>query len=292
MEIALALRHIWRHRIWLVPVTIVAAIGGLVASYHVSFAPPSIKSEGFEYGAASTQVLVDSSNSSLAELETPIGQIGERAALYAELLNTQPVRREIGRLAHVPWEEISVSGQDATPSEPNAEQRSSQILSAKEAVTLFFTVNKEQPIIGLSSQAPTADKARRIVSAAVPSLRKYVNLIESKRNVPGSRRVEFQQLGAPQAGTLASGSGKIIGLLVALFIFCVGCLLIVLVPRFLSDLRKAGAIEYRSSVLVGAPARRPLRPRRLKTVQAPPWIPPRGTVSTPVRRASHPWPTQ
>ena len=249
MEFALALHHVWRHKIWLLPVAIVAIVAALAVTFKTSLFPPSLESKSFEYGAASTKVLLDSPGSSLSEISSPISGVTERTILYASLLDTLPVRKEIGKLAHIPWQKISVSGQtesQGASEKAGASQRASQLLAANQTASLYFAAEPEQPVISLYAQAPNADEARRLVGAAPIALQRYAGTLEDRRNVPPSERIEFHQLGPPQAGMLASGANKVLGLLVALFVFAFGCLLIVLVPRFIIEFRKAGANEHQS----------------------------------------------
>ena len=255
MELALALRSLWRSRIWLLPVAVVAIVASIAVTCTASILPPELKLRGsFEYGAATARVLLDSSESSLAQLDTPISAISERAGLYASLLETEPVRRRMGELARTPWQGINVSGQTEAPGEPGAAERSSQLVSEGRETTVFYSVAPGQPTIDLYTQAPTAMQARRLASSAVKSLQEYVSGLERRRRIPPGRRVEFEQLGAAQAGVLAAGSGVLVGLLVGLFVFGLGCLAIVLVPRLVLDLRKATVAEQQALRVAGVAA--------------------------------------
>lgn len=281
VEFALALRHIWRHRIWLVPVVIVAIVAALAATYKTSLFPPSIESKSFEYGAASTKVLLDSPGSSLAEISSPISGVTERTILYASLLDTLPVRREIGRLAQVPWQQISVSGQtesQGASEKAGASQRASQLLAADQTASLYFAAEPEQPVISLYAQAPTAEQASRLVDAAPIALERYANTLENRRNVPPSKRIEFHQLGPAQAGMLASGADKVFGLLVALFVLFVGCLLVVLVPRFILEFRKADAYEHRSQSALAVPPLHTAQDGELENGSSPTLEAPQGQI--------------
>lgn len=242
MEFALALRQLWRHRIWLVPVTILSILAGLAVTYHASLFPPSLGSKSFEYGAATAQILVQPSEpAALAEVtassSVPPGQV----ALYAALLQSQPLREAIGSKAGIPGSALAVEGQ--ATNEPGASQRSSQIVEEGRNLTLFYSIEPGTPIISLYAQAPDAATAERIVTSAAGSLQRYVKELQKRSNTPPSQEMTLLALGKPQAGTLASGAGKSIGVLVALLVFVVGCLLIIFVPRFLIALRRAGAIE-------------------------------------------------
>jgi hypothetical protein len=242
MEFALALRQLWRRRIWLVPAAIVSILAALAVVYNTSLFPPALKSKSFEYGAASAQVLVQPVQpAALAEVTAsstvPSGQV----ALYAALLQSQPLRRAIGRDARIPWPSLAVEGQAST--EPGASQRSSQLVTAGRTLSLFYSVEPGTPIISLYAQAPEAGTAERVVGAAARSLQTYVEDLQKRSNTPHSQQMRILSLGKAESGTLASGAGKSIGVLVALLVFLACCLLIVFIPRFVVALRRAGAAE-------------------------------------------------
>lgn len=242
MEFALAMRHLWRHRIWLVPVAIVSVLAALAVVYHASLFPPALKSKSFEYGAATAQILVQPAEpAELAELTASSGVPPGQVALYGALLQSQPLRKEIGRGAKIPWASLAVEGQ--ATNEPGATQRSTQLVTAGRALSLFYSIEPGTPIISLYAQAPEAATAQRIVTTAASSLQKYVKELQKRSNTPRSQEMRIISLGKAQAGTLASGAGKSIGILVALLVFVAGCLLIIFIPRFAMAMRRAGAVE-------------------------------------------------
>lgn len=250
MEFALAMRHLWRHRIWLLPVTVLSILGGLAVAYNTSLFPPSLKSKSYEYGAASAQVLVQPVRpAAFAELTATSAVPPGQVALYAALLQSQPMRRQIGSEAGIPWATLAVEGQSLN--EPGASQRSAQLVNGGRSLSLFYSIEPGVPIINLYAQAPEAGTAERIVSTASKSLQSYVQKLQARSNTPPSQRMSVLALGRAQAGTLASGAGKSMGILVAVLLFVVGCLLIVFIPRFILALRRAGAIE--ESLGVGVP---------------------------------------
>lgn len=254
MELALALRQIWRHKLWLALAAVAGAITALVVSYHVTLAPPSIESESVVYGAASTKVLLDAPTPTAEQVELPITRLGEQAAVYAQLLETSPVRDGISRIAHIPNRDLSVKGESGEPNEPESAQRSSQLISAGSPISILFSANGAQPFIQLYSKAPTAIQARTVIDAAVRSLRDYVATLEKRQHVLPGQRVTLQQLGPPETGTLASGAGKALGAIAGFLVFGVGCLLILLIPRLAHDVRRAGVVERQTLTFAQPPA--------------------------------------
>ena len=263
MELALALRQIWRHKLWLALAALAGAITALVISYHVSLIPPSIKSESTVYGAAGTKVLLGTPAPTSDQLEVPITRLGEQAAVYAQLLDTKPVRENIIRLAGIPNQGLSISGESGGPNEPESAERSSQLISAGSPISLLFSADGLQPFIQLYTKAPTALQAHRVVVAAVKSLQAYVAILEKRRHVLPNQRITLQQLGPPETGTLASGTGKILGAVAGLVVFFIGCLLILLIPRLAHDVRKAAVIEHQALTLVQSPAQEQAEPAML-----------------------------
>ena len=254
MELALALRQIWRHKLWLALAAVAGALTALVVSYHVTLAPPSIRSESIVYGAASTKVLLNAPTTTPDQVELPITRLGEQAAVYAQLLETRPVRDRIGRIARIPSRDLSIRGESGEPNEPESAQRSSQLISAGSPVSILFSADGVRPFIQLYGKAPTATQASAVVDAAVRSLRGYVATLERRRHVLPGQRVSLQQLGSPETGTLASGAGKALGAVAGLLVFGVGCLLILLIPRLAHDVRRAGVVERQALTIAQSPA--------------------------------------
>lgn len=250
MEFALATRHIWRHRIWLVPVVVAAAIAMLAVAYRVSVVPPALGSRSLAYGSASSQILIQPSQpGALAKVTATDIVTTQQASIYAALLRSQPVRRQIGRNAHLPWQSIAVEG-NTNPSseaegasrETNSSQRSAELVARGRAFEVFFNMQPEVPIINLYAEASTARVAQKLVTAAGNGLASYVAMLQKRNGTEPWQRVELVKLGLPEAGTVGSGANWALAVVAGFLVFGIGCLLIVLIPRFLLALRQADAI--------------------------------------------------
>ena len=124
-------------------------------------------------------------------------------------------------------------------------------------LSLFFRLESGVPIISLYAQAPIPEVASRIVTGATKSLSRYVNGLQKKTNTPEAQQVKFVTLGQPEAGTLAAGTDKVLGIVVAILVFGAGCLLIVFVPRLALALQRAKATESGFGATIPAHIERP-----------------------------------
>jgi hypothetical protein len=244
VDLALALRHIWRQKLWLVRVVVLATVAAVLSAYDVSVSPPGLKSRSLESGAAKLGLILDSRESSLAPRDVPVAALAGRAVFYAELLRSQPMRKSIGERTGVPWQTISIDGQTVgqptiQSDQPGQAQRSVELVQESSSRRLYFTVNPDFPIINLYAQAPTAGEAVRLVQGAADSLTSYTRDLQSKLEVPIPRRAELLQLGDPQGGEVAPGADVGVALIVALAVLLGGCLLILYIPRVVTAVRRA-----------------------------------------------------
>jgi hypothetical protein len=244
VELALSIRQIWRHRLWLVPVAAVAVVAALLVLYHVSLIPPGLQSKSTKYGGATTQLLLQPKQPAALAGVTSSDVVSQaQASVYAALLQSQAVRSQIGDRAKLPWRAIAVGGHAGSEAEVGAAQRSAQLLAEGQTYSLVFSLEDDAPIITLYAQAPNSVTARRLVVGASRALTSYVGKLQDRNDAPAWQQVEVVQLGQPEAGNLARGVSFATGILLAFVVFGAGCLLIVLVPRMRLALRRASALE-------------------------------------------------
>jgi hypothetical protein len=242
VDVATSLQQIWRRKRWLVPATIAAMLAALVVSYHVSVWPPGLASRSLRYGTANTGLLVDSARSSLATVQSPLTALSERAQVYGQLLQAEPVRRKIGELAGVPWQTVSVDGFSST--EPSAAERSSQLVTDGKSRQVFFRVEPNQPIIHITSNGPTGAEAASLAEAAANALPAYIEDLQARHDIAGGDRVVLEQIGQPDAGVVSESAGRLLAVTAALAVFGLSCLAILFVPR-LADLRMSVEGDHR-----------------------------------------------
>jgi hypothetical protein len=258
MEFALILRELWRRPRWLALGAVVAVIAATLSVYHVSLVPPSLKSRSLKYSTATTQVVVDSTPSSLGNVVANIDPLVARAGVFANLMVSPAALNLIGEAAHIPGNEIYAAGpveanEPRTIQEPTADTRNGQIVGEAAPYRLQFAANPEYPIITISAQAPTDNQAEALANGTVTALSKYISLVQQK--VPSERRVVVRQLGTPTGAVVDGGVSKklfVIAMIVAFFAWCV---MLLVVDRFLANWRRsADLIGQRGDRATARPA--------------------------------------
>lgn len=232
MEFARALRALWRRRRLVALGIVIAAIAAVVSVFQVGIAPPSLTSRTNEFGTGSTQILVDTPNSSFANLAEEVTPLNYRASVFARFLASPAAIDLIAREANLPSDAIEgqgpyEQGQPLFVIEPTAEKRSSQIIGERALYRLRFENNPNTPLITVYAQAPTGDEAIRLADAVPAALKSYVHQIQVAQKTPPKRRVTIRQLGEATGGTVNAGVNVQIAALVFFVVLIFWCLLLI-----------------------------------------------------------------
>jgi hypothetical protein len=245
MELAQILVQLWRRRLAVVAVAVLAAIVALALAYKISAFPPSLSHRSVSNGTAETHVLVDWPRSSVADLNRTFDPLVARAQVLSQLMTTAPVVDRIAKIAGVPPSAITATSDNSTLNvptaeiEPTADIRSNDITKEGLRYRVTFRAEPEQPTITVFGQAPTAEGAIMIANAAAKGAADWVKSTQDQQAVPDSRRTQLTQLGAATGGTVNTGASRIIAALAFVAILGVGCLLILLVGNTLPAVRRA-----------------------------------------------------
>lgn len=220
-------------------VFVLAVFAAILTAYQVSLSPPGLHNRTLQVSAASSQILVDSPKSTLVSggsTET-FNALATRAKIYGQYLSSLEARRQIAKKAGVPPQTISTqgpfspeAGATAYENQPSGE-RASELLKEGAVYRLVFSAQEGVPILSVSSQAPTTERAIALANASFHVLQDYVASLEAE-DKPVSDGVTLRELGTPQGGTLGSSNGKILMALAFLAVFGLGCAAILLVPGF------------------------------------------------------------
>jgi hypothetical protein len=228
MDLIRILNELWSRRLWVLAAVAVAGLIGLSTAYKL----PSFEKRSELVGAASSQVLVDSSTSAIGDVERDPGPLANRAVVLAQYMSSAEARTEIAKRMSLEPTQIAADGPfssltnrstyQATPAGPRANQ-----LTEENAVyRLVFDAQLELPIISIYTQAPDAESAVGLAGAATDVLRGYVQQLDA--GIPPERRITVSSLGAPEGGTVNSGANPALALLAFLGVLLVLCTLIVL----------------------------------------------------------------
>jgi hypothetical protein len=232
MELARTLNTLRRRRRLVVLGAVIAAIAALLSIYQVSLFPPGMKSRTNVFATASTQILIDTPDSTFADVANDIEPLNTRAGVFARFMTSPEALALIAREAKLPLDGIEAQGPyDLNVPEfqrvPTAERRSSQILGERALYRLRFENSPELPIISVFAQAPTTEEALALASAAPAALRDYIGGIQAREHTPTERKVEVRKLGRAVGGVVNESASLQIATLVFIVVLIGWCLLLV-----------------------------------------------------------------
>jgi hypothetical protein len=245
-------REIWQRKLLVGLVFALALIAAIYSAYQINLFPPSLKSRALSVSAASSQILIDSPRSTLvtgAEAGTLDG-LATRAKIYGQYLSSLEARAEIAKRVGIPPQTISsfgpfspASGGETYASQPS-DERAEELLQEGAQNRLVFTAQEGVPILTVSAQAATADRAIALASASFETLQKYVRQLRTDGK-PVREGVIVRQLGAPEGGTLGGSNNIILMVLAFLLVFGLGCAAILVVPNFIARWRALNRLDQR-----------------------------------------------
>jgi hypothetical protein len=253
MEIVSILRLLWRARRLVVVFGLLAMFVGLLMAYQISY-PPSLKSRQYSVGLGAVTALVDTPSSQIVDLggsNTPgnVGTLSSRAALLASIMTSSPIKDEIAARARISPDTLIAMPPASTTPGAQPTHVSGASISAKDprAAILKASIPNVQtgeiPIIAVETQAPTAAAAARLANASIEILKQRLSSEATSDAVPDARRVVVRQLGPARSATEVRGPGKAAAIIAAIFVFLLGCALIVGLNKLAGSWQSAAAQE-------------------------------------------------
>jgi hypothetical protein len=190
-----------------------AAIAALLAGYKPSLAPPALHPRETSSGVAQTNVLVDTKDSEIGDLEQATKDNSELAAQlavkYALYLQSDHASSLLGQAAGLHGESISASGPftlllgrtnlSKSTSSPNP-------IQVDNAYRLLLDVDGERPMLSIYSQAPNVRSAIAIVDGARALLKQHVMGQQSTAGATAADTVVLRTLGPTVGGRVGSGA--------------------------------------------------------------------------------------
>lgn len=255
-------RQLWQRKLLVAIVAVLAIAAAIFSAYRIS--PSGLERRALTVAAASSQILVDSPDSTLvagAELGT-FEALSTRAKIYGQYLASLTARQEIAKRADVPANSISTSGPFSSAtgqvaySSQSSEERAGELLQEGAANRLVFTAQEGVPILTVDAQSADSDTAIALAEASFATLKQYVGSLEADGK-PVSQGVTVRELGAPEGGTLGGSNNIMMMALAFLVVFGLGCAAILVVPRFV---QRWHALDYADYAEHPAPPVQPLHP--------------------------------
>ncbi|HET6508245.1 MAG TPA: hypothetical protein VFG42_15745 [Baekduia sp.] len=250
MDLITTLRALWRGRLFVVLATLVAVAAGLVVAYRVTPGlPPKLESRQYDVALGTVNVLVDTPDSQVIDLD-PSGAdaVGTRASLLASLISTSPIKNAIATRVGIPADELTVigpqAGAGAGPSTGSAVSGTKDaVASGRRANIISIRTDETLPVISIDTQAPTEEGAVRLANGAAAGLQDYLATVVKTQQVPEKRRLVLRTLGTPEVGVSVRGPRKAYGVALAFFLLAFFCGLIIILPGIARGLREAAAAE-------------------------------------------------
>jgi hypothetical protein len=234
MQLAQILVKLWKLRIW-------AGVGVLLAT--VAAVASLTMFHSAVYATASTQMLVDSPQSALADAGADLSGYIARAVVFARLMTAPGALQYIGQAAGVPGNLIAaagpveLAGPNATHS-PTAVQ-GGHLVWAPSHYKLDFLQNPELPTVDVYAEAPTTKQAIALANGAVNGFGAYIADLEARNTIPAGHRIEVRQLGGATGGVVDAGASKTLAAMVFVAVLVLWCGLVLLVPNLRGQLRAA-----------------------------------------------------
>lgn len=230
MDIAKSLKELKRKKRWVVLAGLIAvlAAGGMYKT-----------GKSITYGVANAQILIDQRQSPLVDTNANYTPLQTLATVYSQFLTTAPVVLDLAKDAGVPPQSLStyapLTQSDGTPG--GAASTAAPPVPPPGTNALTFTSNPQLPMVSVSSQAATPQKAIALANASATALSNYIASSENEQAVPPNQRVRIVELGQAVGSLAFSGTSKTLLAAVFFGVFLFGCVLILVLGRVIRDLR-------------------------------------------------------
>ena len=235
MTLAKILLKLWKLRIWV-------GVGGLLATVAAVASLTMFRS--VVYASASTQILVDSPQSAVANAGIDLtGYLG-RAVVFARLMTSAEALQYMGQAAGVPGNLIAASGPVEVNGSPDAAHSPTAIQGPREVAApakykLQFLQNPLLPTVDVYAEAPTTEQAIALANGAVTGFAAYITHLEAGGAVPSGKRIEIRQLGGATGGVVDPGASKKIAGMIFVAVLALWCGLVLFVDNLRGQVRRA-----------------------------------------------------
>ena len=233
MDLAQALRVLWKQKRWLAVGAVLAALAAISTVYDVHGFPPRFEKQTYAFGTATTQILVDAPSSPVVNLSRQFDPLTTRAGIYARLIDTVPVKTVIAKLAGIPPYAIITGGPPLAGTDRGREvtpaQRTNELLGEGGGYRIYTSSREGLPIITVTAQAPDALSAVKLADSTAQGLKNYVVALQVRDNTNLEDRVELKQLGSAGGGLVNSTTDRKAAALAGIGVFGFVCVLILLI---------------------------------------------------------------
>jgi hypothetical protein len=249
MDLLKIFNELWERRRLVIAAFVVALLAAISTQYNL----PSFEKKALLVGAASSQVLIDSQTSAIADVDRDPAPLANRAVVLAQYMSSAEARTKIADMMGLSPGQIAADGPFSTLTDRSTYQatpagpRANQLTEENAIYRMVFDAQLSLPIISIYTQAPDSTAAIKLASAATTVLTDYVKDLDE--GIPPGRQITVSQLGQPEGGTVNDGANPILAVLAFIAIFVVLCAAIVLgsgLVRQWRELREGGEEQERA----------------------------------------------
>jgi hypothetical protein len=266
MEIVGFVRTLLQRKLVLGILLALATLAALMTAFRIG--PDGIERRSVAVGAATSQILVDSAESTLVEGagSDQIAALGTRARVYAQYLSSRDAVNQIAadmkvdpRLitAHGPFSEgTGIQDYD----QQGAESRARDLVDEGKEYRLVFEAQEDVPIITVYATGPAAEQALALAQASFHVLQGYIARLkvdakEAAKNAPPAKvavptstvplveNIVVRELGEPEGGLVGGSADLVLMVLAFLAVFGIGCIVVAASSGFMRHWRLAGEME-------------------------------------------------
>jgi hypothetical protein len=227
MELVKILRELWRRKALVGVVFFVALVVGLLLAFKPGLPPHSRQ---YDVSLSSADILVDTSDSQVAAVNghgPDLPTLAGRANLIGNLMTGGPLKEAIASDAGIAADHLVVvpPGNPAAPNVPAVPVRpaASRGIPDSDSTILTLTTDETLPILHIVAQAPDAEAARELTTAAVAEIKRYVGGVVAAQNVAADHQLVIRELGAPVGETATRGVPRSYALIAFFAILALGC---------------------------------------------------------------------
>jgi hypothetical protein len=266
MEIVGFVRTLLQRKLVLGILLALATCAALMTAYRVG--PGGVERRSVAVGAATSQILVDSAESTLVEGagSDQIAALGTRARVYAQYLSSRDAVNQIADevgvnpiliTAHGPFSEgTGIQDYD----QQGAESRARDLVDEGKEYRLVFEAQEDVPIITVYATGPETKQALSLAQSSFRVLKNYIGRLKAEAKtaeenapppktpvsasaVPLVENIVVRQLGAPEGGLVGGSADLVLMVLAFLAVFGIGCLVVAAASGFMRHWRLAGEME-------------------------------------------------
>lgn len=246
MELVGFVRSLLRHKIVVGVILGLAVLAAFLTAYRVGTG--GVESRSTAVGAATSQILVDSAESTLVEGAgtDQLAALGTRASIYAQYLSSRDAVVQIAHDIHVNPALVTAHGPFSQGTglqdyqEQGAESRATDLVEEGKSYRLLFQAQADVPIITVYATAPTAKAALALAHSSFTVLSDYISGLKreatkeaainpppkevSTSSVPLVSNIVVRQLGQPEGGLVGGSTSMVLAILAFVGVLGLGCL--------------------------------------------------------------------